>query len=70
MSSALRDLSTARDEQRDAHGSVLTAPHPRGAGFRVLSRIARIRADEDDNYAPRHRLDIPVETVTHASAAS
>lgn len=59
MSSQLRDLSTAGDVQSTVRmdGSVPAAAHPRGAGFRVLSRIARNRAAEDDAYAPRHRLD-------------
>ena len=58
MSSQLRDLSTAGNVQRTVRndGSVTAAPHPRGAGFRVLSRIARNHA-ADDGYAPRHRLD-------------
>jgi hypothetical protein len=34
------------------------AEHPRGTGFRVLSRLARKRADEAASaYAPRHRMD-------------
>lgn len=59
MSSQLRGLSTAGDVQRTVctDGSATAAQHPRGAGFRVLSRIARNRAAEDDGYAPRHRLD-------------
>jgi hypothetical protein len=46
-----------REEQRRPAGF---AAHPRGAGFRVLSRIARIQADEAD-YAPRHRRDMPAD---------
>jgi hypothetical protein len=59
MSSQLMDLSAAGDVQRTVRtdGSVTAAQHPRGAGFRVLSRIARSRAAEDDGYAPRHRLE-------------
>jgi hypothetical protein len=32
------------------------ARHPRSAGFRVLSRLARGRAGTGAAYAPRHRL--------------
>jgi hypothetical protein len=45
----------------------LTA-HPRGAGFRVLSRIARIQADEAA-YTPRHRRELSAELdLRHAVA--
>lgn len=71
MSSQLRDLSVVRDE-RGTHctheGDV--AAHPRGMGFRVLSRIARVHADEETSYVPRHRLDVPDDSETHASHAS
>ena len=40
--------------------AVVGRSHPRGQGFRVLSRIARTHASDDD-YAPRHRLDVPVD---------
>jgi hypothetical protein len=68
MSSLLRDLSTAEDVQGTVHvdASVMAAAHPRGAGFRVLSRIARNRASEDDGYAPRHRLDAEPDCLTTA----
>lgn len=47
-------------EQQSATGRhVVAAVHPRRSGFRVLSRMARGRADEDGDYAPRHRLDEP-----------
>ena len=37
-----------------------TSPtHPRGRGFGVLSRIARVQASQPD-YVPRHRLDASV----------
>jgi hypothetical protein len=59
MSPELRALSKARDEQDAAgrHEGVAAAAHPRGMGFRVLSRMARSSADEETDYAPRHRLD-------------
>ncbi len=43
--------------------------HPRGRGFHVLSRIARTRATDDD-YAPRHRLDVPAPLDLAAALAS
>ncbi len=43
--------------------------HPRGQGFHVLSRIARTRATEDD-YAPRHRLDVLAPLGLAAALAS
>jgi hypothetical protein len=58
MSSQLRDLGTARTGQQTAgRHEGPAASHPRGMGFSVLSRIARTRSDEADDYAPRHRLD-------------
>ena len=35
--------------------------HPRGKGFGVLSRIARVETDEAADYAPRHRRDVPAD---------
>lgn len=35
--------------------------HPRGKGFRVLSRIARVQASDLDDYTPRHRRDVPAD---------
>lgn len=61
MSSPLRNLSTV-EEQPSApgrHEELVAAVHPRRSGFQVLSRLARSRADEDGDYAPRHRLDEP-----------
>jgi hypothetical protein len=43
--------------------------HPRGKGFRVLSRIARVQAREIDDYAPRHRRDVPVDLDLSSSIA-
>ena len=42
--------------------------HPRGQGFRVLSRMARTQSP-DDEYAPRHRRDVPVDVDVHTSIA-
>jgi hypothetical protein len=46
--------------------------HPRARGFRVLSRIARSRADEASGYEPRHRREVTAEESAdlHASIAS
>jgi hypothetical protein len=41
--------------------------HPRGRGFRVLSHIARIHAEE---YAPRHRLNETADSDAQSSVAS
>lgn len=43
--------------------------HPRGHGFRVLSRIARTHAADDD-YAPRHRRDVCWDLVVQDALAS
>lgn len=57
MDSQLGKSNTAGDVQRTVRtDGAVTVRHPRGAGFRVLSKIARSRA-ADDGYAPRHRLD-------------
>jgi hypothetical protein len=64
MSSQLRDLSAhadAYDTRRDGDECAgKRVEHPRGAGFRVLSRLAR-KVDEESSYEPRHRLVIPDE---------
>jgi hypothetical protein len=68
MSAQLRDLSTVCDERNGTHAEHTSATHPRGPGFRILSRIARNRAAEEPEYAPRHRLDAEpdfVPSVTH-----
>jgi hypothetical protein len=64
MSSALNEWSLAEDVHRTTGRRAAAEPgaHPRGAGLRVLSRIARSRADEDSDYRPRHRLDVPVDS--------
>lgn len=58
MSSELNFWSTVEHEQEDAvrHDDAVPSAHPRGAGFRVLSRMARRRTESPD-YSPRHRLD-------------
>lgn len=55
----MRDWSTVEHEQADAehHDALPPSTHPRGAGFRVLSRLARTRAEESPEYSPRHRQD-------------
>jgi hypothetical protein len=52
-----------------------TQAHPRGRGFRVLSRIARVQADDAEvlgwdttDYAPRHRRDAVPERALQALA--
>jgi hypothetical protein len=64
MSSPLRDLSNVEEQQVATGRHEEVVVHPRRSGFQVLSRLARSRADEDSDYAPRHRLDEPhaVET--------
>jgi hypothetical protein len=46
-----------------------TETHPRGKGFGVLSRIARVQADDGTDYAPRHRRDVPVDAEALVPAA-
>jgi hypothetical protein len=41
-----------------------SAAHPRGAGFRVLSRLARRKAEEEPGYLPRHRSDAEPDDVS------
>lgn len=53
-----------------------TQAHPRGRGFRVLSRIARVQADDAEaldawgttDYAPRHRGEALPERALQALA--
>ena len=61
MSSRLRDTGNSEGTAPTDGAEEVPArvTHPRGAGFRVLSRIARTQADDD--YAPRHRRDVPAE---------
>lgn len=60
------DLSTVEHEQRDdaRHKGDLPVEHPRSAGFRVLSRMARKRAEELPDYEPRHRTAGEHDTLT------
>jgi hypothetical protein len=44
--------------------------HPRGQGFKVLSRMARTRAVDGADYAPRHRRDVPTELDLRVAMAS
>lgn len=48
--------------------AILGRTHPRGQGFRVLSRIARVNADDPD-YAPRHRRDVQPDVDVRSSIA-
>ena len=66
MSAQLKDLGTAEAEQDTAgrHEGVAAAAHPRGMGFRVLSRMARSGPDEESDYAPRHRLDAQADAAS------
>lgn len=67
MSSQFRDLSTGESVQRalPSTGTIMASAHPRGAGFRVLSRMARHRTAQDD-FVPRHRLDTEPDCVKSA----
>jgi hypothetical protein len=60
MSSQLKDSQTRDAEYRHVGPS----EHPRGTGFRVLSRLARKREDEASAYSPRHRLDCEPDVFT------
>jgi hypothetical protein len=64
MSTFAMDMRpVGREEQSRPAG---LAAHPRGAGFRVLSRIARIQTDES-TYAPRHRREVPTDLDVRAA---
>jgi hypothetical protein len=58
MSSQSKDSSTVESEQ-----GVHAAPHPRAAGFRVLSRLARCKTEEDPAYLPRHRSESDTDAL-------
>jgi hypothetical protein len=64
MSSQLRDLSAHADVQHTSRAEEVSGArrveHPRGAGFRVLSRLAR-KVGGESTYQPRHRLTDPDE---------
>jgi hypothetical protein len=65
MSSHLRDLGQADAERVEArhYGAAAPSAHPRGAGFRVLSRMARKRAEAGPAYSPRHRLECEPDSL-------
>jgi hypothetical protein len=54
---------------RQAPTDQAVTAHPRGQGFGVLSRIARVRAEETA-YLPRHRLSGPADANAQVSLAS
>jgi hypothetical protein len=70
MSSHLRNSSTDGDEPNAARRYDGVAEHPRGTGFRVLSQLARHRAEEEAYYAPRHRSAALVESDDPTSRSS
>jgi hypothetical protein len=55
-------LEAAAAERTTAPTRPVASSHPRGRGFRVLSRIARVQAS-DAGYVPRHRLDVPGDAL-------
>ena len=59
MSSMVMDDRSLDTFTRETPAERPVQAHPRGRGFRVLSQIARIHAEE---YAPRHRLNAPADT--------
>ena len=66
MSSPLRDSSGDEHGATGRHEGDVSATHPRGMGFRVLSRIARGRTEEDTGYVPRHRFEHDVDVDADA----
>jgi len=69
MSSRLRDTGNSEGTAPTDGAEEVPArvTHPRGAGFRVLSRIARTQADDD--YAPRHRRETPADLEAASTLA-
>ena len=59
MSSMVMDDRSLDSFVRETLAERPVQVHPRGRGFRVLSQIARIHAEE---YEPRHRLNAPADT--------
>ena len=59
----IRRLPVARTHEAtdEAPDEAPVEEHPRGRGFGVLSRIARVGTDEVADYAPRHRRDVPAD---------
>jgi hypothetical protein len=61
MSAMMLDMRTvSRGETVAVFDAGVGRTHPRGHGFRVLRRIARTQATDDD-YAPRHRRDLSLD---------
>ena len=69
MSSMVISVQAPDTFARPAPADRAVTTHPRGQGFGVLSRIARVRAEEKA-YAPRHRLAAPVDADPQSSLAS
>jgi hypothetical protein len=71
MSAMVMDVRTVghRTETDGMFDAVVGRTHPRGQGFRVLSRMARVRAEDGADYAPRHRGEAPVGFDVRASLA-
>ena len=65
MSSQSKDLGQVDAEREEArhYGAVAPSTHPRGAGFRVLSRMARKRAETAPGYSPRHRMECEPDSL-------
>jgi hypothetical protein len=68
MSSMVLDHQPLENFVRQAPAGRGVAAHPRGRGFGVLSRIARVGAEETA-YSPRHRLAAPVDGDSRSSMA-
>jgi hypothetical protein len=70
MSALMMDLRTVSHHGRTVavFDAGVGRTHPRGHGFRVLSRIARTQPD-DDAYAPRHRRDVFLDLDVRAVVA-
>jgi hypothetical protein len=69
MSALMMDLRTvSHRETVPVFDAGVGRTHPRGHGFRVLSRIARTRAADDD-YAPRHRREVSLDLDVRALAS-
>jgi hypothetical protein len=69
MSSMVMGAHVPETFARQTPADHAVAAHPRGQGFGVLSRIARVRAEENA-YAPRHRLNAAVDAVAQSAMAS
>jgi len=67
MSSMVMSGSPVETLARETPAERPVQGHPRGRGFRVLSQIARIHAEE---YSPRHRLNAPADADAQTPVAS